>query len=90
MDSLRLFQLNGGLLNNNAVACYDQMILALSSLSLQSLGLPESAAAYSVQINKRMKHYVQTSAGESLEFYQHMEEYMKGDEGQGKTSLPSN
>eukprot|EP00957_Ditylum_brightwellii_P123359 9406123-Ditylum_brightwellii.AAC.1 len=65
MDSLRLFRLNGVLLNNNAVACYDQMISA-------------------------MKHYIQTSTGESSEFYQHTEEYMKRGKGQGKTSsLPN-
>eukprot|EP00957_Ditylum_brightwellii_P028745 2171301-Ditylum_brightwellii.AAC.1 len=40
IDSLRLFRLNGGLLNNNAVACYNRMIPAVSSLHLQCLGLP--------------------------------------------------
>eukprot|EP00957_Ditylum_brightwellii_P145517 11079943-Ditylum_brightwellii.AAC.1 len=35
---------------------------ALSSLHLQSLGLPEMAVTCSVQLNKRMKHYVRTSA----------------------------
>eukprot|EP00957_Ditylum_brightwellii_P078824 5994115-Ditylum_brightwellii.AAC.1 len=44
MDSFRLFGLNGGLLNNDAVACYDCMIPAISSLHLQSLG--ESANFY--------------------------------------------
>eukprot|EP00957_Ditylum_brightwellii_P170630 12988119-Ditylum_brightwellii.AAC.1 len=90
MDSLRLFHLNGGLLNNNAVACYDRMIPALSSLHMQSLGLPEMAATCSVQLNKRMKHYGQTSAGESTEYYQHTEDFMKAGEGQGKTSSPPN
>eukprot|EP00957_Ditylum_brightwellii_P102760 7831129-Ditylum_brightwellii.AAC.2 len=37
MDLLRLFRLNGALLNNYGVACYDRMIPALSSLRLQSL-----------------------------------------------------
>eukprot|EP00957_Ditylum_brightwellii_P087866 6691353-Ditylum_brightwellii.AAC.1 len=57
MDLLRLFRLNGALLNNDAVACYDRMIPALSSLYLQSLGLPELAATCSVQLNKRMRHH---------------------------------
>eukprot|EP00957_Ditylum_brightwellii_P154352 11745717-Ditylum_brightwellii.AAC.1 len=57
MDSLRLFRLNGALLNNDAVACYDQMIPANSSLHLQSLGLPESSVICSVKINKQIKHY---------------------------------
>eukprot|EP00957_Ditylum_brightwellii_P076998 5852185-Ditylum_brightwellii.AAC.1 len=39
------------------------MIPALSSLHLQSLGLPERAATCSVQLNKNVKHYVRTSAG---------------------------
>eukprot|EP00957_Ditylum_brightwellii_P007681 580580-Ditylum_brightwellii.AAC.1 len=90
MDSLCLFRLNGALLNNDAAACYNRMIPAVSSLHLQSLRLPESAAICSVKIIKLMKHYVHTNAGESSEFYQHNKECMKGGEGQGKTSSPSN
>eukprot|EP00957_Ditylum_brightwellii_P097881 7454540-Ditylum_brightwellii.AAC.1 len=37
MNCLCLFRLNGAVLNNNATACYDQMILKLSSLHVQSL-----------------------------------------------------
>eukprot|EP00957_Ditylum_brightwellii_P083182 6324892-Ditylum_brightwellii.AAC.1 len=37
-----------------------------------------------------MKHYVRTSAGKSSEYYQHSENYMKGGQGQGKTSSPPN
>eukprot|EP00957_Ditylum_brightwellii_P132857 10131383-Ditylum_brightwellii.AAC.1 len=90
MDLLHLFRLNGGLLNNDAVACYNRMIPALSLLHLQSLGLPETAAMCNVQLNKRMKHHVRTNAGESSKYYQHLESYMKGGEGQGKTSSPPN
>eukprot|EP00957_Ditylum_brightwellii_P142390 10848782-Ditylum_brightwellii.AAC.1 len=35
MDCLRLFRLNGAILNNNATACYDCMIPELSSIHLQ-------------------------------------------------------
>eukprot|EP00957_Ditylum_brightwellii_P085559 6507818-Ditylum_brightwellii.AAC.2 len=90
MDSLQLFRLNRALLNNDAVACYVRMIPAVLSLHLQSLGLPESAAICSVKINKQMKHYAQTNAGESSEFYQHTRGYMKDGKGQGKTSSPPN
>eukprot|EP00957_Ditylum_brightwellii_P124813 9513812-Ditylum_brightwellii.AAC.1 len=55
MASLRLFRLNGGLLNNNAVACYDRMIPALTSIHLQGLGLPPKAAECSILINQNMK-----------------------------------
>eukprot|EP00957_Ditylum_brightwellii_P080886 6152743-Ditylum_brightwellii.AAC.1 len=37
-----------------------------------------------------MKHHVRTSAGESVEYYQHTEDYMKAGEGKGKISSPSN
>eukprot|EP00957_Ditylum_brightwellii_P140019 10669071-Ditylum_brightwellii.AAC.1 len=50
--------------------------------------LPQSAATCSVQLNKRMRHHVRTSAGESVESYQHTEDYMKAGKGQGKTSSP--
>eukprot|EP00957_Ditylum_brightwellii_P015888 1196830-Ditylum_brightwellii.AAC.1 len=66
MDSLQLFRLNGGLLNNDAVACYDRMIPALTSIHLQGLGLPPKAAECSVLINQNMKHHVRTNAGESV------------------------
>eukprot|EP00957_Ditylum_brightwellii_P029098 2198862-Ditylum_brightwellii.AAC.1 len=44
MDCLLLCRLNGAILNNSATACYDRMIPELSSLHLQSLGLPKKAA----------------------------------------------
>eukprot|EP00957_Ditylum_brightwellii_P137657 10493843-Ditylum_brightwellii.AAC.1 len=81
MDSLYLFCLNGRLLNNDAVACYNHMIPALASLHLQSLGLPQQAAVCSVQVNKKVQHVVCTSAGELTEYYQHSKTYMKYDEG---------
>eukprot|EP00957_Ditylum_brightwellii_P187823 14300958-Ditylum_brightwellii.AAC.1 len=37
-----------------------------------------------------MKHHVQTNAGKFVEFYQHSNKYMKGGEGQGKTSSSPN
>eukprot|EP00957_Ditylum_brightwellii_P035052 2657244-Ditylum_brightwellii.AAC.1 len=37
-----------------------------------------------------MKHHVRTNAGKSAEFYQHGKAYMKGEEGQGKTSSTPN
>eukprot|EP00957_Ditylum_brightwellii_P094897 7227179-Ditylum_brightwellii.AAC.1 len=90
MDSLQLFCLNSGLLNNDVVSCYDRMIPALTSIHLQGLGLLPKVAECSVLINQNMKHHIQTNAVESVEFYQHSNEYMKGGEGQGKTSFPPN
>eukprot|EP00957_Ditylum_brightwellii_P023894 1801724-Ditylum_brightwellii.AAC.1 len=43
MDCFCLFHLNGAILNNDAMACYDRMIPEITSLHLQSLGLPEEA-----------------------------------------------
>eukprot|EP00957_Ditylum_brightwellii_P175432 13355091-Ditylum_brightwellii.AAC.1 len=37
-----------------------------------------------------MQHHVRTNAGKSVEIYQHSKAYMKGREGQGKTSSPPN
>eukprot|EP00957_Ditylum_brightwellii_P011133 843796-Ditylum_brightwellii.AAC.1 len=37
-----------------------------------------------------MRHHVCTSAGESVEYYQHTEDYMKSGKGQWTTSSPSN
>eukprot|EP00957_Ditylum_brightwellii_P108953 8311646-Ditylum_brightwellii.AAC.1 len=90
MDSLRLFRLNDTILNNDTVSCYDRMILVVSLLYLQSLGLPISTSICSMKLNKQMKHYICTNTGESKEFYEHSEDYMKGGEGQGETSSPPN
>eukprot|EP00957_Ditylum_brightwellii_P084831 6450024-Ditylum_brightwellii.AAC.1 len=64
MDCLRLFCLNGAILNNDATACYNQMIPELSSLHVQSLGLPDNATKCSVILNhavSRPHHLALTS-----------------------------
>eukprot|EP00957_Ditylum_brightwellii_P028119 2122966-Ditylum_brightwellii.AAC.1 len=71
MDCFRLFCLNGAILNNNAAACYDQMIPEVSSIHLQSLGLPKGAAKCSVLVNQNMKHHIKTTAGVSVTNYKH-------------------
>eukprot|EP00957_Ditylum_brightwellii_P141487 10778624-Ditylum_brightwellii.AAC.1 len=90
MDCLHLFRLNGTILNNDATACYDQMILKISSLHVQSLGLPDNATKCSVLLNHNMKHYVKTNTGITKEFYKHEPTNKKFGKGQGKTSSLSN
>eukprot|EP00957_Ditylum_brightwellii_P133383 10169906-Ditylum_brightwellii.AAC.1 len=63
MDCLRLFRLSSTILNSDDTACYDRMILELSSPYLQSLGLPKKAAKCSMLLNHDMKHHVKTKAG---------------------------
>eukprot|EP00957_Ditylum_brightwellii_P074542 5663590-Ditylum_brightwellii.AAC.1 len=90
MDCLHLFYLNGTILNNNATACYNWMILEISSLHVQSLSLPDNATKCSVLINHDMKHFVKTNAGITKEFYKHEPTNKNFGKGQGKTSSPSN
>eukprot|EP00957_Ditylum_brightwellii_P010651 806401-Ditylum_brightwellii.AAC.1 len=90
MDCFRLFCLNRDILNNDAMACYDQMIPEVTSLHLQSLGLPEEAAKCSVLLNHNMRHHVKTTAGVPSEHYMHKPGNVKYGEGQGKTSFASN
>eukprot|EP00957_Ditylum_brightwellii_P115971 8846388-Ditylum_brightwellii.AAC.1 len=71
MDCLRLFRFNGAILNNDATACYDCMIPEISSLHLQSLGLPDNTTKCSILLNHSMKHHVKTKAGVTKEFYKH-------------------
>eukprot|EP00957_Ditylum_brightwellii_P055638 4215829-Ditylum_brightwellii.AAC.1 len=85
MDCLGLFWLNGAILNNDATACYDQMIPEVSVLHLQSLGLQESATKCSVILNHNMKHYVKTKACITKEFYKHEENNETFGEDQRKT-----
>eukprot|EP00957_Ditylum_brightwellii_P058453 4432540-Ditylum_brightwellii.AAC.1 len=62
MDCFCLFHLNGAILNSNVTACYDTMIPELSSIHLQSLGLPEEAVKCSLLLNHNMHHSVKTTA----------------------------
>eukprot|EP00957_Ditylum_brightwellii_P056660 4294489-Ditylum_brightwellii.AAC.1 len=71
MDCFRLFRLNGAILNNDATACYDRMIPEVSSIHLQSLGLPKEAAKCSVLVNQKMRRHVKTTAGVSTAHYRH-------------------
>eukprot|EP00957_Ditylum_brightwellii_P104634 7973176-Ditylum_brightwellii.AAC.1 len=77
-------------LNNDAKACYDRMIPEVTSLHLQSLGLPPVAIKCSVLLNKNMPHFVKTSEGILAENYKHTDAFAKYGKGQGKASSPSN
>eukprot|EP00957_Ditylum_brightwellii_P059146 4488097-Ditylum_brightwellii.AAC.1 len=66
------------------------MILEVTSLDLQSLGLPEEAVKCSVLLNHTMRHHVKTTVGISREHYMHEPGNKKYGKGQGKTSSPSN
>eukprot|EP00957_Ditylum_brightwellii_P021152 1594280-Ditylum_brightwellii.AAC.1 len=54
MDCFCLFHLNEAILNNDATTCYDQMFPEVTSLHLQSLGLPGEAVKCSVLLNHNM------------------------------------
>eukprot|EP00957_Ditylum_brightwellii_P060522 4595308-Ditylum_brightwellii.AAC.1 len=60
MDCIRLYRLNGAILNNDAAACYDHMILELTVVHLQALGLPDNAMVTSVKLNQNTKHHIKT------------------------------
>eukprot|EP00957_Ditylum_brightwellii_P061354 4656741-Ditylum_brightwellii.AAC.1 len=62
MDCFHLFPLNGAILNNDTMACYDCMIPDVTSIHLQSLDLPEEAVKGSVLLNHNMRHHVKTTA----------------------------
>eukprot|EP00957_Ditylum_brightwellii_P073417 5579037-Ditylum_brightwellii.AAC.1 len=61
MDCLRLFRLNSAVLNNDAMACYNQMIPEVNALHLQSLGLPSAATKCSILLNHNMTNYAKMS-----------------------------
>eukprot|EP00957_Ditylum_brightwellii_P114553 8734661-Ditylum_brightwellii.AAC.1 len=90
MDSICLFRLNGAVLNNDTKACYNRMIPEVTSLHLQSLGLPPAAINCSLLLNKNMSHFVKTSEGILAESYKHTDTFAKCGEGKGKASSPSN
>eukprot|EP00957_Ditylum_brightwellii_P184498 14052776-Ditylum_brightwellii.AAC.1 len=71
MDCLCLFRLNGAILNSDATARYDCMIPEVSSLHLQSSGLPNNTTKCSVLLNHNMKHHVKMKARVTKEFYKH-------------------
>eukprot|EP00957_Ditylum_brightwellii_P160690 12233657-Ditylum_brightwellii.AAC.1 len=90
MDCIRLYSLNGAILNNDAAACYNRMILELTAVHLQALGLPDNATTTSVKLNQKAKHHIKTTAGVTDTFYQSMPDCPSFGEGQSKGSSPSN
>eukprot|EP00957_Ditylum_brightwellii_P195280 14877461-Ditylum_brightwellii.AAC.1 len=90
MDCIRLFCLNGAILNNNAAACYDRMIPELMAVHFKALGLPDNATKTSVQLNCRAKHHIKMTASVNKEHYQSTIDCQLFGEGQGKGSSPSN
>eukprot|EP00957_Ditylum_brightwellii_P042865 3244402-Ditylum_brightwellii.AAC.1 len=82
MDSVCLFHLNGALLNNNAVACYNGMIPELTSVHLQSLGLPPNASKYSVKLNQDTQHHIKPTTGIANTYYSYSTEHPKYGKGQ--------
>eukprot|EP00957_Ditylum_brightwellii_P067638 5134155-Ditylum_brightwellii.AAC.1 len=90
MDCISLYRLNGVILNNDAAACYDQMIPELTAVHLQALELPNSTTATSVKLNQKAKHHIKTTAGVTDAFYQSTPDCPSFGEGQGKGSSPSN
>eukprot|EP00957_Ditylum_brightwellii_P075663 5750041-Ditylum_brightwellii.AAC.2 len=77
MDSISLFHLNSAVLNNDTKACYDRTIPEITSLHLQSLGLPPAAIKCSVFLNKNMSHFVKMSEGLLTESYKHTDAFAK-------------
>eukprot|EP00957_Ditylum_brightwellii_P017749 1336952-Ditylum_brightwellii.AAC.1 len=55
MDCLQLFQLNGAVLNNNAMACCNRMIPELTALHLQSLGISDDHYKHTPEYGKFCK-----------------------------------
>eukprot|EP00957_Ditylum_brightwellii_P172145 13105225-Ditylum_brightwellii.AAC.1 len=70
MDCIRLYRLNGAILNNDAAACYNCMIPGLTAVHLQALGLPDNTTVTSVKLNQNAKHHTKTTAGVTDTFYQ--------------------
>eukprot|EP00957_Ditylum_brightwellii_P210443 15364982-Ditylum_brightwellii.AAC.1 len=90
MDCIRLFRLNGAILNNDAATCYNRMMPELMAVHLQALGLPDNATKTSVLLNQKAKYHIKTTAGVTEEFYQYMPDCPSFGEVQGKGSSPSN
>eukprot|EP00957_Ditylum_brightwellii_P159404 12133988-Ditylum_brightwellii.AAC.1 len=66
------------------------MIPELTSIYLQALGLPESAAKTSVLLNHNTTHHIKTTVSVSKGRYKCTPECPNFGEGQGKGSSPSN
>eukprot|EP00957_Ditylum_brightwellii_P197793 15068002-Ditylum_brightwellii.AAC.1 len=62
MECIRLYRLNGAILNNDAAACYNPMIPELTAVHIQALGLPDNATVTSVKLNQNTKHHIKTTA----------------------------
>ena len=68
-DLVRLTRCEGTVLNNDATACYDRILPAISQLCCRRLGLPVSAAKFMLEFLRSAEYHVKTQHGVSKECY---------------------
>jgi len=68
-DLIRLLRSNASIFNNDATACYDRILPALSQICCLLLGLPKNAAEFKLLFLKKAEYYVKTQHGISDEWF---------------------
>jgi hypothetical protein len=81
---------NQATLHNNAMLCYDRIIIALANLVARQFGMPEEIGRlHGVTLLAQMKYYVSTALGISEDSYAHLEDSPVYGTGQGSCASPS-
>jgi hypothetical protein len=81
---------NQATLHNNAMLCYDRIIIALENLVARQFGMPEEIGRlHGVTLLAQMKYYVSTALGISEDSYAHLEDSPVYGTGQGSCASPS-
>jgi hypothetical protein len=68
-DLLRQLKVPGTICSNDAKSCYDLIVHAPASLSMQRQGVPQCAVLCLFETLQNLEHYIRTAYGDSSSFY---------------------
>jgi hypothetical protein len=64
-DLIRQSRMDACIFDNDATACYDQMIPSIVMIKCQRTGMPKSATRVVLKVLEQMKYHVRTAYGTS-------------------------
>lgn len=68
-DLIRILRAQATIFNNDASACYNRILPALSQICCERLGLPSIAAKFKLAFLKAAQYYVKTQHGISKDWF---------------------
>lgn len=86
---LRLLKQNGSLFDNDAKSCFDRIVMPVTSLAAQQLGMPPKACDVFLNTPRQTKYHVKTAYGISERSYSSNDRRTIHGPGQGGRGSPA-